>query len=152
MSLDLTPLSAILDFGGKILERVIPDPTARAAAQVELAKLQQSGDLAKMADQTEMQKAFLADTASARDRDKAFLAAGKKNFRGDILAYAAMGALIADSIALFFFSVPPTSRDLLLVVLGALVTIVKDVYGFEFGSSKDSQRNAQAVSDMLKGG
>lgn len=149
----LDPLTAILDFGGKVLERVIPDPTALAAAQVELAKLQQSGDLAKMADQTEMQKAFLADTASARDRDKAFLAAGKKNLRGDILAYAAMGALSTTILLLLFVpNIPETSEKLLYVVLGALIAIVKDVYGFEFGSSKDSQRNAQAVSDMLKGG
>lgn len=149
MSLD--PLTAILDFGGKVLERVIPDPTARAAAQVELAKLQQSGELTKLATEAEVEKAFLADTASARDRDKAFLAAGRHNARGDILAYSAIGALIACGLALFVFKVPAESRDLLLVILGALVAIVKDVFGFEFGSSKDSQRNAQAVADMLKG-
>jgi hypothetical protein len=66
------------------------------------------------------------------------------------LAYGALGALILCILALFAFDVPPQSRDLLLVTLGALVAIVKDVFGFEFGSSKGSERNAQAVSDMLK--
>lgn len=60
MSLDFTPLSAILDFGGKILERVIPDPTARAAAQLELAKLNQNGELAKLAAETDLAKGQLA--------------------------------------------------------------------------------------------
>ena len=83
---------------------------------------------------------------------KAFLNAGRKNWRGDILAFGALGALVVCIVALFVADVPPQSRDLLLVTLGALVAIVKDVYGFEFGSSKDSQRNAQAVSDMLKNG
>jgi hypothetical protein len=54
------------------------------------------------------------------------------------------GALCSCILLLFVFKVPQESRDLLLVVLGALVAIVKDVFGFEFGSSKDSQRNAQA--------
>jgi hypothetical protein len=44
MSLD--PLSAALDIGGKLIDRLWPDPAQRAAAQVELLKLQQTGELA----------------------------------------------------------------------------------------------------------
>lgn len=152
----LDPVTAVVDLfngvGSKIIERIWPDPAQAQAAKLELAKMAQSGELARMANETETVKAFLADTQSARERDKAFLVAGKKNFRGDILAYAAMGALVGVILLLFVFKVPQESREILLVVLGALVAIVKDVYGFEFGSSKDSQRNAQAVSDMLKNG
>ena len=152
----LDPVTAIVDLangvGQEIIKRVWPDPSQAAAAAEKLAELKQSGELAKMANETESVKAFLADTQSARQRDMAFLQAGKKNFRGDILAYGAVGALVVCIIMLFVADVPPQSRDLLLVTLGALVAIVKDVYGFEFGSSKDSQRNAQAVSDMLKNG
>lgn len=150
MSFD--PLTAILDFGGKVLERVIPDPAARAAAQIELAKLEKNGELTKLATDADLKKAFLADTQSARQRDVAIVQARGKNARGDVLAYSAMGALIVCIVLLFGpfgMKPPPESRDLLLVTLGALVAIVKDVFGFEFGSSKDSQRNAQAVSDML---
>lgn len=145
-------IPSIVEAGKAIIDRVIPDPEKAAAAKLELAKLQESGELARMANETETIKAFLADVDSARDRDKAFLQAGRKNYRGDILAYAAIGSLIACGLALFVFKVPEESRDLLLVILGALVAIVKDVFGFEFGSSKDSQRNSQAVADMLKNG
>lgn len=144
------PISAALEIGGKLLDRFLPDPAQKAAAQIELAKMAQNGELARMANETESVKAYLADVASARDRDKAFLAAGRKNTRGDVLAYGALGALILCILALFAFDVPTQSRDLLLVVLGALVAIVKDVFGFEFGSSKGSERNAQAVADALK--
>jgi hypothetical protein len=144
------PISLLLEVGNKVMDRVWPDPAQAQAAKLELAKMAQSGELAKMADGTEQMKAYLADVASARTRDVAFLQAGRRNTRGDVLAYGALGALILCILALFFFDVPPQSRDLLLVTLGALVTIVKDVYGFEYGSSKDSARNAQAVSDMLK--
>lgn len=146
------PVSLLLEVGGKVLDRVWPDPVQAGQAKLELAKMAANGELAKLANDTETVKAYLADVASARDRDKAFLAAGRKNVRGDVLAYGALGALILCILALFAFDVPAQSRDLLLVTLGALVAIVKDVFGFEFGSSKGSERNAQAVSDMLKNG
>lgn len=146
------PISAAFEIGGKLLDRFFPDPAQKSAAALELAKMKESGELARMANDTESMKAYLADTASARARDIEFLKAGRKNTRGDILAYGALGALIMCILALFAFDVPAQSRDLLLVTLGALVAIVKDVFGFEFGSSKGSERNAQAVSDMLKNG
>ena len=39
MSLD--PVTALLDVGGKLIDRVWPDPTAAANAKFELFKLQQ---------------------------------------------------------------------------------------------------------------
>jgi hypothetical protein len=42
----MDPLSAALDIGGKLIDRLWPDPAQRAAAQVELLKLQQTGELA----------------------------------------------------------------------------------------------------------
>lgn len=98
----------------------------------------------------EADKLELLDREGARSRDVEYVKQGRNNTRGDILAYTAIGALTADILLLFFVTVPTSSRDILLVALGALVAIVKDVYSFEFGSSKDSQRNAQAVADMLR--
>lgn len=40
------PIAAIMGLGGKILDRVIPDPEARAAAKRELAVIQQQQDMA----------------------------------------------------------------------------------------------------------
>jgi hypothetical protein len=45
----LDPLTAALDIGGKVIDRLWPDPAQRAAAQLELLKLQQSGELAQIA-------------------------------------------------------------------------------------------------------
>ena len=41
---DLNPLVAI---GGKILDRVLPDPMAAAAAKAELDKLAQEGEIGR---------------------------------------------------------------------------------------------------------
>lgn len=48
---DLNPLMAI---GGKILDRVLPDPVAAEKAKAELAQLEQSGELARMANEAKM--------------------------------------------------------------------------------------------------
>ena len=45
----LDPISAALDIGGKVIDRLWPDPAQAAAAKLELLKLQQSGELAQIA-------------------------------------------------------------------------------------------------------
>jgi hypothetical protein len=48
---DLNPLVAI---GGKILDRVLPDPETANKAKAELAQMEQNGELAKMANETKL--------------------------------------------------------------------------------------------------
>jgi hypothetical protein len=50
-------LDAIFGIGGKLIDKLIPDPAAQDAARLELLKLQQSGELAAMTAQTEINKA-----------------------------------------------------------------------------------------------
>lgn len=52
----LDPISAVLDIGGKLIDRLWPDPSQAAAAKLELIKLQQSGELAQIAGQLEINK------------------------------------------------------------------------------------------------
>lgn len=54
MSLD--PISAILNIGSKVIDRLWPDPTQAAAAKLELFKLQQSGELQQIMGQLEINK------------------------------------------------------------------------------------------------
>jgi hypothetical protein len=49
-------LDAILNIGGKLIDKLIPDPEAKARAQLELQKMAQDGELAKMANETELYK------------------------------------------------------------------------------------------------
>jgi hypothetical protein len=43
--MDLTGLGSIFDFGSKLLDKVVPDPAQKAAAQLEMLKLAQNGEL-----------------------------------------------------------------------------------------------------------
>ena len=53
----MIPLAAIMSIGEKVLDKVLPDPEARAKAQAELIKVQQEGRLAELqADNIEAQE------------------------------------------------------------------------------------------------
>lgn len=56
----IDPVTALLDVGGKVIDRLWPDPAQAAQAKLELIKLQQSGDLAQIAGQLEINKAEAA--------------------------------------------------------------------------------------------
>lgn len=62
------PIGALLEVGGKILDRVIPDPAVKAQAQAALMEMQQKGELAQiqadMAEQAEVSKRWEADMKS----------------------------------------------------------------------------------------
>jgi hypothetical protein len=64
----MVPLAALLDVGGKLIDKLIPDPEAKAKAQLELAKMSQDGELAKMANETDLYK---TEQGNLTDRLKA---------------------------------------------------------------------------------
>jgi hypothetical protein len=47
-------LDALLNVGGKLIDKLIPDPEAKAKAQLELQKMAQDGELQKMANETKL--------------------------------------------------------------------------------------------------
>ena len=64
----MIPIAALLDVGTKLIDKLIPDPEAKARAQVQLLEMQQKGELAQLqadtAEQQELTKRQQADMAS----------------------------------------------------------------------------------------
>jgi hypothetical protein len=50
------PISAVFEVGAKLIDKLIPDPKQKAEAVQRLSELQQSGDLAVIANQVEIDK------------------------------------------------------------------------------------------------
>jgi hypothetical protein len=90
------PLTALLEVGGKLIDKLIPDPEAKAKAQLDLAKMAQDGELARMANDT---KLFEVEQTAVSDRWKADMGSDSwlsKNIRPM--------ALIAIFVAYFVFT------------------------------------------------
>src|SRR6185503_19786991 len=51
------PVSAFLEVGSKLIDRLWPDPVKADAAKLELVKMQQNGELAKLAADTSLAQA-----------------------------------------------------------------------------------------------
>jgi hypothetical protein len=77
----MIPLAGLLNIGGKLIDKLVPDPAAKAKAQLDLATLAQNGELAAMANET---KLFETDQNNITDRWKADMASDSwlsKNIR-----------------------------------------------------------------------
>jgi hypothetical protein len=64
----MLPIGALLEVGGKLVDKLIPDPEAKAKAQLQLAELAQNGELAKLANDT---KLYETEQNNLTDRLKA---------------------------------------------------------------------------------
>ena len=90
------PLTALLEVGSKLIDKLIPDPEAKAKAQMDLAKMAQDGELAKMANDT---KLFEVEQENITDRWRSDMGSDSwlsKNIRPL--------ALIAIFVAFFLFT------------------------------------------------
>lgn len=74
-------INLLLPFAGKILDKFFPDPAQKAEAQVKLLELAQSGELAKMANETDLYKTEQANVTSRWTADMASDSWLSKNIR-----------------------------------------------------------------------
>jgi len=113
-------------------------------AELKKAQMQHQTELAQIS--AELDKAYLADRQNARGRDIDLKKAGYSNWRADVLALSAIGGLLALIFTVIFAKIEAgPARDTLLVLSGTLIAIVKDVYQFEFGSSRGSKEKDLAT-------
>jgi len=66
------PLTALLGIGSQLIDKLIPDPAAKAQAQLELAKMAQTGELAQLAAETDLAKAQLEVNAAEASSGNAY--------------------------------------------------------------------------------
>jgi hypothetical protein len=126
------PLGALLDIGGKILDKVFPDPAQAEQAKLKLLEMQQNGELAQIAadtaEQQELTKRHEADMAS-----DSWLS---KNIR-PMMLIALFVAYVGFALASVFDLDTKTAYVDLLGQWGMLA------FGFYFGS-----RGAEKVAEI----
>ena len=147
-------LDALLNIGGKILDKVLPDPEQKAKAQLELTKLAQDGELAKMANDTKLLELNNANTDSARDMNAKVQESTNASWLAKNTAYALDIGIVAATIFLAWFAfmkgVPEANKELVYMALGSLITMCGTVLNFHRGSSqgsKDKNIEIQALKD-----
>lgn len=142
------PITELLGIGGKLIDKLIPDPEARAKAQLELAKLAQEGELARMANE-------VADLDSARKREMAVATSEHAPYLNKIIVpILALGVLVATFVlfGLIMFNdglIDATRKDIIIYVLGVLSAISTQIISYYFGSSKGSADKNTSLDKVL---
>lgn len=152
----LDPISIGLEFVGKIADKIWPDPAAKAAGLLELERLKQTGELAKMASETELFKAEVQDRDSARKRESDIAVAEKAPLINKIVTPILALGVVAMTFALFGVvvfnsdAIEQGKKELVMYILGSLTSISGMVLSYYFGSSSSSQQKNATIASMTK--
>ena len=142
----MLPLGAILSIGEKVLDKVMPDPNAKAEAQAKLMEMAQKGQLAEL-------EAMGKEMESARNREIQIATSEFAPMLNKIVTpILALGTVALTFILygiIIFTDVDEQSKDILIYVLGALTSAVTMVLGYYFGSSAGSKEKSSQIDDLL---
>jgi hypothetical protein len=131
-------LDALLNVGGKIIDKLIPDPEAKAKAQFELTKMAQDGELFKLANETKLFEVEQENVTRRAEADMASDSWLSKNIRPMTLVFllvAYSGFAIA---SIFDFE----TRGAYVELLGQWGMLVMSFY---FGG-----RTMEKIADRVK--
>jgi hypothetical protein len=129
-------LAGLLDIGGKLIDKLVPDPAAKAKAQLDLAALAQSGELAVMANET---KLYETEQNNLTDRMKADMASDSwlsKNIRPMTLIAIFVGYFMFAMMSAFGYN----ANEAYVTLLGQWGMLVMSFY---FGG-----RTLEKIIDM----
>jgi hypothetical protein len=151
----MLPIGAILDVGMRLVDKFFPDPEAKAKAQMELLQMQRDGELAKMANDTELAKIYTADLASARERESTIASSEHAPYLNKIVTpVLAIGVLVLifTLFGVIIFDdgvVDATKKDILIYVMGVLSAIATQIISYYFGSSQGSNAKNSSIDKLL---
>ncbi len=129
-------LAGLLDIGGKLIDKLVPDPAAKAKAQLDLATLAQSGELAVMANET---KLYETEQNNLTDRMKADMGSDSwlsKNIRPMTLIAIFVGYFMFAMMSAFGYN----ANEAYVTLLGQWGMLVMSFY---FGG-----RTLEKIIDM----
>ena len=147
MSFD--PISAGIEFAGKVVDRIWPDATEKQKADA-------SRIIAEMAHDETMFKSEVEDRASARNREaQVATSADAPTINKIILPVLAIGTLVLSFVLFYIVAfdndlVTTRNKDVIIYILGVLSAIDTQIVGYYFGSSSGSTQTRAFLEDMVK--
>ena len=147
MSFD--PISAAIDFGSKIVDRIWPDATEKQKAEANLI-------IAELAHTETIFTKEVEDRASARQREADIAASENAPIINKVITPVLAIGTILLSFLLFYIVAFDTSvftnanKDIIIYILGVLSAIDTQIIGYYFGSSSQSVEKTRTIESMLR--
>lgn len=115
-------IGAVLSIGERLIDKLIPDPQAKQAALIKLAELEQSGDLAIIAGQVELNKVEAANP-------NVFIS-GWRPFVGWVCGAALAIQLVVAPLAVQISTIAGKPVPLVVMDVSLLTTLLVGMLGF----------------------
>jgi|TARA_R110002074_G_scaffold159582_1_gene316906 hypothetical protein len=143
----LNLITGLLPVAERVLDKVLPDPEAKAKAILELQKLEQNGELRKI-------EAEHTNTASAREREVAVVTSNVAPFINKIivpcLAILIVFLTFGMMSAILFMDIESGKNyEISLYILGLLSGALMSCINYYFGSSTGSKEKSKELQDMF---
>ena len=147
MSFD--PISAGLDFAGKVVDRIWPDATEKQKAEA-------SQRIAELAHEESIFGQEVADRSSARDREAAVATSVDAPTINKVITPILAGVVLVLSFLLFGVLVfdngviDPSRKDIVIYILGVLSAIDTQIIAYYFGSSSGSVQKSDFMEKLMR--
>ena len=143
------PITAAIDFGSKIVDRIWPDATEKQKAEAQAV-------IAELAHSETMFAKEVEDRDSARKREaEVATSENAPTINKIITPVLAIGTILL-SFLLFYIVAFDTSvftnanKDIIIYILGVLSAIDTQIIGYYFGSSSGSVEKTKTIESMIR--
>ena len=140
--------STLIDSLGNAIDKNITSDEERGKLRNELVKLQQDFLLKAYEFESKNAETTAKDRETARQREVELAKAGQKNYMLYFLAGLAILLMSGLTFYILKNDVPQGIRDMVMMIVGAVLAIVKDIYGYYFGSSYGSTLKNEIINKM----
>lgn len=141
----IEPLTAALELGSKVIDKIFPNPAQRDQAKLELLKMQQDGELAKLANEIQIFQIDATDRDSARKREMEV-----KDRTPAILAGVVTIGFFGVIYYLLAYGAPEKGGEVLYIMLGSLGTAWTGIISYYFGSSAGSDKKTALLNSVKR--
>ena len=143
------PISAGIEFAGKVVDRIWPDATEKQKA--EAAQI-----VAELAHEENIFAKEVEDRSSARDREAQIATSADAPIINKVITPVLAGVVLVLSFLLFGVLVfdnnviDPSRKDIVIYILGVLSAIDTQIIAYYFGSSSGSVQKTDFMEKIFK--
>lgn len=142
------PISAGIEFAGKVVDRIWPDATEKQKA--EAAQI-----VAELAHEENIFSKEVEDRASARNREAQIsTSADAPMLNKIVLPILAIGVMVLSFLLFYVVAfdsdiVNPRNKDVIIYILGVLSAIDTQIIQYYFGSSSSSVQKSDFMEKLM---
>lgn len=143
------PISAGIEFAGKVVDRIWPDATEKQKAEAAQA-------VAQLAHDENIFSKEVEDRASARQREADVATSESAPTLNKIITpLLAIGTIILSFVLFYIVAfdsdvVTTRNKDVIIYILGVLSAIDTQIIGYYFGSSSGSTQSRNFIESLMK--